>query len=519
MDLVTLDRRIADLLQEYSAEHRFEDQLFLPTREQLLDLSVRAATLLGSLPADPAPGAEAVLLGHFREQLEALLARLADDPAYPHRYIEGAHRPVLQLLYRDPRAPERRAEVLRRRLIQIPALLDAVLELLAGCGHDRREMAAAALRQGAALLEATAPRTSAAWAGEVRPVQLQNLESAFAAAAAAHREALDRLRSLPEAALPRQGLPYAEWLQRAFGLPVAELEARAGADVERLQAEIGRMAADLKPGATPAELLQAAPAGGSPSALVAELQELVARCRAVAAASVPLPPGESCSVELPPDPLQERYSPGGYAGPNIWAGGLQGTLYAGAGLQRLHRLWRHTLALRGSYPGLHTQFAWAAARPLPETFRYAARHGRSAAGISGAAWRAESRHAAVFAEPLLPLFATWRQLLAAVRLLADLTVGGRGGTLEEAADLYRRHAGLEPDLARAQAALHARERGIMALPRAGFCLYEKIQAGSGLDDAEFTRLILTHGLISPATAGRLAALSPGERAGVFRAWE
>lgn len=520
MDLALFDRHTSELLQEYGSNHRFEEQLFYPTREQLLDLSVRAATLLGSLPADPPDAVAGVLLGQFREQLETLLARLADDHAYPHRYIQGASFLVTQLLDRDPREPERRAEVLRRRLIQIRPMLEAVLELLAACGDDRRAMAAEALRQGAALLDRLAPHARQQWAGAVRPVQLQNLDSAFAAAAAAHREALDRLRALPAAAVPRQGLPYAELLPRVFGVTVAELDERAEHDVEQIQAELARLAREIRPGATAAELLAAVPACAGPDAMLAELGERVAHCRAETRRILPLPEGEECGVELVPDYLQENFAFGGYTGPNLWAGGRRGTVYTNGRIHtQMNRLWLENLALHECYPGHHTHFVWAGARPMPESFRQHALYSRATLGIEGAAHRSESRYGHFFRDPLFPLFATWRNLHTAVRLLVDLALNHRDAGLEQAVDLYGRHAGLEPAVARSQAMLQTKMRGIMVGYWTGFRHLTRIQLESGLDDTEFTRLIFTHGFISPATVARLAALPPAERARVFAAWE
>lgn len=517
MDLQQLDRKISQLHQEYNSVHSFERELFVPTPERVAEMTARAQALLTEVGPVPAGGKEGVIKALFTEVLEGLLGRLADDQGYPFRYINEVTEELNAFIDVNPRPLAEKAEVLHDRLSQYPAVFAAAAAMTARTAADRRLMTTETLENAAGLVARMRKRVAEAWAGEVAPSLLNDLDRAFAEAEVACAESTAAVIAAPLPTNPVVGLSYKDLLAQVFGVSVEELAARTQDDVAALGREMDRLAKEINPAKSADQILKEdITPYESPEAMLNAMREMTARTREMCGSLLELPAGEECRVELVPPHLSDLFPWGGYSGPSTLSGHLVGTCYInGSNYKSISRGWLMNMALHEGYPGHHTQYVCASAGAIPQSAKLTQLYSRSSHAVEGMAHRSEKKFQDIYGDPTFPLFVVYRQMHTAVRILCELEINYYGNGIPAALALYEKYMGFPAEVARGQARLQTMWRGYMTSYFTGHRQFDLIQRETGLSNEEFTRLLFTHGFLSVSTLGRLARLSPAERESVF----
>lgn len=521
MDYRHMDRKIAALLQEYNSEGTHRREVFVPEPEHITRLTDQAKTLMEEVgDAADKDGVDGVLRSHFRDVLSALLGRLEDDQAYPFRYVYQATKHLSPYIEVGADAPAEKADVLRAQLAKYPALFRATVEATGKTAPERFAMTTETLQNTVGLLRRMRARTNELWQDQLPHDVMSRLDDAFATAAAACEQAIADVGRLTPPAWPQPGLPYRELLDRVFGVSVDELAERTMDDVAALEREMERLAKEIDPAKSPRDILnEDMTPYDSGEAMLAAMRDMVAMTREMCGEILPLPKGEMCHVEPVPPHLQDLFPWGGYSGPDTLAGELEGTCYINdKNYRNITRGWLMNMALHEAYPGHHTQYVCASANAVPETAKISHLYSRASHALEGMAHRSEKKFQDIYDDPIFPLFVVYRQLHTAVRILCDLEINHYNHGIPAALKLYDKYMQFPEEVAKGQARLQTMWRGYMTSYFTGHRQFDDIQAEVGMDDAEFTRLIFTHGFLSVATIGRLARLAPEERAKVFEAF-
>lgn len=516
-----MDQKIAALLQEYNSEGTHRRDVFVPEPERVERLIHQASLLMNEVgDVSKADGVDGVLRSHFHDALSALLGRLEDDQAYPFRYVYQATKHMSPYIEVGADDPAEKADVLRAQLDKYPALFRATVEATGNTAPDRHVMTTETLQNTAGLLERMRARTNELWHDELPDDVMSRLDEAFAAARAACEQAIADVAHLEPTKYPVHELPYGELLDRVFGVSVDELAERTEDDVAALEREMERLAKDIKPGKTPREILnEDMTPYDSGEAMLAAMREMVEMTRDMCGEILPLPKGEVCHVKPVPPHLQDLFPWGGYSGPDALAGALEGTCYINdQNYRSITRGWLMNMALHEAYPGHHTQYVCASANAVPQTAKISHLYSRASHALEGMAHRSEKKFQAIYDDPVFPLFVVYRQLHTAVRILCELEINHYKHGIPAALTLYEKYMQFPEHVAKGQARLQTMWRGYMTSYFTGHRQFDAIQAEVGMSDEEFTRLLFTHGFLSVATLGRLARLSPEERATVFDAF-
>lgn len=519
MDYRQLDQQIAALLQEYNSEGTHRRDVFVPVPEGVQRLTEQAEALLeqvGDVP-ESGGGVDGVLRSHFHDALSALLGRLEDDRGYPFRYVYQATKHLSPYVEVGADTPAEKADVLRAQLEKYPNLFRATVEATGQAPAERYVMTTETLQNTVGLLERMRTRTQNLWQKEVAGDVLSALDEAFAGAKAACEEAIADIGRLTPSTSPVQGLPYRDLLARVFDVSVDELAERTKDDVAALEREMVRLAQHIKPGKSPREILNDDMTPyESGDAMLAAMRDMVAVTQQMSGEILSLPRGEVCHVEPVPPHLQDLFPWGGYSGPDALAGELAGTCYINdKNYRSITRGWLMNMALHEAYPGHHTQYVCASANAVPQSAKISHLYSRASHALEGMAHRSEKKFQHIYDDAIFPLFVVYRQLHTAVRILCELEINHYENGIPAALALYEKYMQFPEEVAKGQARLQTMWRGYMTSYFTGHRQFDDIQAEVGMDDAEFTRLIFTHGFLSVATLGRLAKLSPGERDSVF----
>ncbi len=517
MDVRRLDSTISLLHQEYNSAHTYENRLFVPSPDRVNGMIARARALLAEVGPVPESGKEGVIKAIFTEVLESLLGRLADDQGYPFRYINEVTEDLNPFIEVNPRPAVERAEVLIQRLSQYPALFEGAVAMTGRTAEDRRVMTVETLQNVAGMLPRMRTRSADLWNGQVAASTLAHLENAFQQAEAACARAQQSVSQLPVAAQPVMGLTYKDLLAQVFGASAEELAARTREDVASLQREMDRLAREINPTKTADQILKEdITPYESPEKMLEAMREMSTKTRELCASLLDLPAGEECRVELVPPHLNDLFPWGGYSGPDTLSGHLVGTCYInGSNYQNISRGWLMNMALHEAYPGHHTQYVCTSAGKIPQSAKMTQLYSRGSHAVEGMAHRSEKKFQDIYGDPTFPLFVVYRQLHTAVRILCELEINYYGNGIPAALELYRQYMGFPPEVAKGQARLQTMWRGYMTSYFTGHRKFDVIQKETGLENAEFTRLLFTHGFLSVETLGRIARLTREERDHLF----
>lgn len=280
---------------------------------------------------------------------------------------------------------------------------------------------------------------------------------------------------------------------------------------------MARLAREINPAKTADQILKEdITPYESPEKMLQAMREMTARTRELCSSLLDLPAGEECRVELVPPHLNALFPWGGYSGPDTLAGHLVGTCYInGNNYQNISRGWLMNMALHEAYPGHHTQYVCTSAGAIPRSAKLTQLYSRGSHAVEGMAHRSEKKFQEIYGDPTFPLFVVYRQMHTAVRILCELEINYYGHGIPAALELYSKYMGFPPEVARGQARLQTMWRGYMTSYFTGHRQFDAIQRETGLDDAEFTRLLFTHGFLSVATLGRIARLTQEERNHLF----
>lgn len=505
-----IDSRVARLVEEYGSEGRFIERLFVPSQEALDRLTSRARAILSELQVtEPQDRSEALLIQHWVEVLDTLLARMEDDRAYPFRYVSSVTQGIASFVELDARPIPRKIDILRSRMDQVPLVVESVCCRNADIPGRGRNMTVETLNNAASLIGRMSERVATSWLQPGVRGLLDSMQVAREACLAAGQ----RVRALPEAADPIKGLPYGDLLDRVFGASVEELAARTKDDVRALLQKMRRAADEIRPGASPGQVLREDFHGyGNPESMLYEMKKYVAMTREMCVGIVDLPAEERCVVTAVPDHLQDLFPWGGYSGPDGLSGHLTGYCYVNTeNLEGVNRGWLMNMALHEAYPGHHAQYVCASGADVPRTAKTTTLYSRASHASEGMAHRSEDVYQGLFDDPLFSLFVLYRRLHTAVRILCELELNYSGKGDESALALYSEHLGFDEATARGQIRLQHMWRGYMTSYFTGYRKLAEIQETAKMGDDAFTRLIFSAGFVSLSTLEALSRLPAGER--------
>ncbi len=489
--IAELDRQLVDLWTRYASSGQHERTLFLPGAEQIADVQKGLETLQGSLDlATPSTFLDKITLLQVRNTTDVLSFRVADDQAFPYRYLGNLSGGVNQLLMMDARPLEERLEILAARLKYAPPLLEGVIDASRRVDDASRDMVREYIDSLLSVLAGLPEQLESLGADTSSMTGIIGAAQDAAARALAHLAVLE-----PATGDIAMALPYNERLRRVWGIDVEDLLEWHEEEIEKCLNRLNAIAREIDPNRDPYEILETdLPSRDRPEDMFPLMETFVAQAREHALDYITLPEGEVCEVWPVPAQLKDSYPWGGYNGPDPLLRNLHGAVFLNEyNYESVTLGWLEMMAIHECYPGHHAQKVKAAASSLPDSFRVAHLMNRAGPLNEGIAHRSETLLQHIFPEPAFPLFVAYRRLHTAVRIKVDLALHHFGKPLEEGDRIYQEYMRFSPKAARGQVRFQELWPGYMTIYYYGQKYLADLQKRLGWDDQTFTELIFSVG--------------------------
>ncbi len=503
-----LDGEIVDLWTQYAGTGEYEGEIFLPTEPNLQRMEDRLESLLQRIrDVEPTNALERITLVHIANTADVLSFRVADDRAFPFRYLANLAGSINPLLTMDERSPEVRGTVLADRLSRAENLLAVVNSQCPEMDQSARDMVREHLDSLEGILAGLPERT------ELLADSVRELPRIITRARTAVEEARQHYDDLLPPTHPREPLPYEERLRRVWGIKLEELLEWHEEEIDSCVDTFRRIAAGIDPNRDPHEILETdLPSCDRPEDMFPLMEDFVARAREASLSYISLPPGEACAVHPVPEQLKDSYPWGGYSGPDPLQESLRGAVFLNDHNYRAVTLgWMEMMAIHECYPGHHAQRVKTAASDLPKSFKLSHLMNRSGPLNEGIAHRSEPLLQHIFPERAFPLFVAYRRLHTAVRIRADLLLHHYGRPVEEAMHLYEKYMEFSPQAARGQVHFQDLWPGYMTIYYYGQKYLDEMQGRLGWDDPTFTETIFSIGYSGLEVLEEVAKMPPAER--------
>ncbi|MFO8059398.1 MAG: DUF885 family protein [Bacillota bacterium] len=509
-----LDHRLVNLWTRYASSGEHETRIFLPTREGVAQLQEKLRKLQGDLEsAEPEGFLDRVTLLQMSNVLDALSFRVADDLAFPFRYLSGLSGSVNHLLSMDTRPLQQRLDIMAARLGGTAPLLEAVIDRSRQVDDESRGMVREYLDSLERIL-ADLPEQLASLDADTATLSgtAQSTRDAVARALA-HLDVLE-----PAGDGLATPLPYRERLMRVWGIDLEELLSWHEEEIEECAGRLNAIGAEIDPDRDPYEILETdLPSRDRPEDMFPLMEGFVARAREHSLDYITLPEGEVCEVRPVPAQLRYSYPWGGYNGPDPLLGNLQGAVFLNEWNYRAVTLgWMEMMAIHECYPGHHAQKVKTAASSLPDSFKLSHLMNRSGPLNEGIAHRSETLLQHIFPEPAFPLFVAYRRLHTAVRIKVDLVLHHFGRPVSDGVQIYQQYMRFSRDAARGQVRFQELWPGYMTIYYYGQKYLSDLQDRLGWDDETFTELIFSVGYSGLNVLEEIIRAAPEERDAAVR---
>ncbi len=437
----------------------YDDRLEIPTADLVADEIADLASTRRAVEALPAPDPNTLdwldrqaLVAHI-DQEQLFLAEIQHWRTDPIEPVESAIGSIFGLLMRRDVSKPETAEAIRKRLLAIPAFLQATRQTIDHPIHMWVTAARPTTQGGIEFFRQAIPELAA------RHSKLESgLKQATDSACQAlrdHNDWLNELESKPLAEDPAVGEKVLEQIVRVgHGLPFSldELDEIAGREISRVKREMDEIARSIDPKLTWSQILEDGRRefASQPHELLREYREATIglRDRLVSDGVLDLPPGECCEVISTPPFLRAVIPSAAYSSPGPLDEIQRGIFYVSDTPPSLspdeyranvgqHYCFESTCA-HEAYPGHHVQLCWA--NHATSLARQMAHH-----IIFMEGWTLYCEQLIVdlgyLATPIWRLDCLLSQLWRACRIRIDVRVHSRKMTVREAIDMLKRELG------------------------------------------------------------------------------
>jgi uncharacterized protein (DUF885 family) len=437
----------------------YDDRLEVPSADLIADQVNDLAATKRQVETCPAPSAGTLemldrqaLLAHLdREHLS--LTAIQHWRTNPIEPVESAIGSIFGLLMRRDVSKPETAEAIRKRLLAIPAYLDAARRNIDRPIRMWVTAARPTAQGGVEFLKGAIPQLA-----QQHPQLETGISEAAEMACQALREYDAWLQSLDAKTLnddPAVGESVLQKIVRVgHGLPYSldELDAIAGREIERIKRELDEVARAFDPNRSWHQILDDArnEFAARPRDLLKEYRESAfgLRDRLVADGVLDLPPGEVCDVISTPAFLRSVIPSAAYSSPGPLDAIQRGIYYVSDPPPTLppdeyranvgQHFGLESTCAHEAYPGHHVQLCWA--NHATSLARQMAHHIIFMEGwtlyceqlmvdlgyLSGPIWQLDCLHS---------------QLWRACRIRIDVRVHARAMTVREAIDMLKRELG------------------------------------------------------------------------------
>lgn len=524
-----MDKKLALLYYRLRSGECFEDELFLPTDEQMEKLWKRWQELEREVDALPAPDAVFTMMkGHFQDFCDTLSYELNDAEMTPERGLLGFRQHFQRYVINDRREDEVRLGAMLLRMEQMTAAEDTWRELFF-LRKNPAQGAALARNLGRARLELLEePQYLAGYFPTFTEEARQKVTEAINRLAAMMGRLAEQLGlgTASDADLLRDDLSvtvrmepeaYRTLLKKQLGVSLEELLAWQDEEMNRTRAEVFEIAAALDIPDPPHTMQEVSDvlfryAGPCDSAeeMYERAEKYLTRTRAVAHEYVTLPQDENCLCVPLPVCFKDGYPWGGYEGGDFRVRPFIGYMFLNQyNYQNITDGWIKLNALHEAYPGHHVQYVRAAVDTTPETVKIGA---KLIPLLEGTCLRTERAFTDTYPEdPFFPLFVAFRRHHTAVRIYVDLMLYYYGVTLEQAIEIYQRELGFDRVTARKQVQAHQTSPGYFTCYYYGMKKLCQWEQEYGFSKKEYTELLFSAGYVSLDTFHAYIRLTPEER--------
>ena len=493
-----MDARAAQMVLSYQQEVGHEKQPFIPTSDniqKLLDKIDREIDRAGEFE-------EALWRNHFTGFLQSFRFKVNLDRLLPYDFVARQAKSLYSLIRSDPRPRRERESIIEARIEGIPAILNAVTELLPQVTEYRRGQLRGALDALRTNLKLTAE-----WSEDDGASSNSRLiESAL--------QACDELQqSTEDCPLPEQGHQFEldDCLREGMQVPFDYIYSWYEEEVQRTRSRFLELASAIDPKKDPMTILSECPQGfSSQEELFSETRRIIGYLRAAALNYVTLPEGESCDVIATPEERKMSCPTAHYSGTSPLLDSLTGNV----GLN-VDNLSHFTLAnLEGTlshevYPGHHTHGVKTTASDLPLTFKIRLPGTRCLS--EGVAHRSETLMIPYFEDPIAELASAHRSYYCAYRVKAEVELYHHHKPKEEVMNTYIEDLGTNEFSARGQLRAHMMFPADAVSYYTGMKYLRELREDSSLSKSEFIDETFSYGKVTLETMSDILSLPTDKR--------
>jgi len=526
-----LDHDLAEFSDQMHGGRAYETVLFIPDKAHKEIMQAKLNALKKRVDEIEAPDAVFEILKiHFQDFLEAQQMRFENafsNPSRTFRFLSY----MLSHSERDSRDDTLKADILRKKVVQVPLLWDALVaectepqqfaDLYRGCVSlkNSMEIYLPDLPKAFPTLSEAELTETIACVEDLQKKLDGWMESIKEKADSAPDGVKVSEGQRPESAvLPQDIEKYRQALRVNMGVDLDELLEWHEAEIEKTRNECLAIAAKLNVPEAPAKnmrevndiLFKYAGPADSPEEMYDRARTYLKRARAAAHEYVWLPEDEQCEVRKVPVEIKGSYPWGGYGGGCTFRRPMLGGFFLNNfNYKAITDGWIKINCLHEAYPGHHVQWIRRMTDPIPETFKIGAKNVPLG---EGTCIRTERAFEFVFAEdPYYPLFVAYRRHHGSVRIKVDLYLRYFGKTIGDAVALYEDELGFDHNTARMQVQSHENDYGYFTSYYYGLKKLEDWERLYGYDKKTFTGLLFDVGQISIENFERFLKLSEEDK--------
>lgn len=525
-----LDDRLADFHYKVKSEDNYETIQLIPTEEAYEALKAELEELGKEVEALPAPTKPCeVWKAHFHDFVFSEKNELEGLFANPARIFDRISFFFIRHFRNDARPDVMRADIIEKKLSQVPAIMDAIRSR-AGKLTDKRKAAMVNLCNHCArttrgiipkipsyMKQASFDAEKVAHLAEVMNTYCDRLE-AFAAEPLWQTDIPKEDVNNYDLRIPFDEKYYRDLLHDLRGVELDELLSWYEEEIEKTRENVYRIAralpipendpksmADVK-----AILDKYAGAPDNPEEVLIRGRKYLDRAQAGGRKYVWYPEDEYCQLYGACEYLKYSWPWGGAGSGNPRQRPLMGVIwYNDANYTAVTDGWMKMMSIHETYPGHHIQFVRCTTDKIPETAKIGACHMPL---IEGTAHRSEHVFEWIYEEdPFYPLFVAYRRHHTAVRIKVDLMLRYFGKTIGEAVQVYKDELAFDERSARGQVKQHEEMEGYFVVYYYGYKKLTEWEEKYGYDVKTYSELLFSVGKISVNNFEKFLQMNKAEK--------
>lgn len=511
-----LDKELALYSNKLKNERRYETNLFVPDISQFKLVGGELKGLRNKVEnISKIDDVTSILQEHFMDFISGQELKLKQLYERPSEHINIFSNTFRNIVRRDSRSDNIRAEILIKRFEQADKIWDGILtwidkvsflylrELIDSCNLYINTMEVETKK-----LSIYFPNLNKNQLNELSN-SIQNLSYKmgewikFTKKIMLSKNMTDAGETLETDTIKFDESYYRFLLSNNYGIDLDELLSWYEEEVEKTRNEVFEIASKLKiSGPIPKTmkevndiLLRYAGPCDTPEEMYRRANEYIKRTRAVCHEFVNLPDDEICVVNETPEQYKFSWPWGGYGGGCPRRRPLIGEMFLNRyNYKAVTDGWIKMNTVHESYPGHHVQFVRTTLDPIPETMKIGA---KAIPLMEGTAHRSERAFEFIFAEDeFYPLFVAYRRHHTSVRIKSDLWLRYFGRPIGDAVQLYIDELDFDRKTARGQVKQQEEMQGYFTCYYYGMKKLSDWEKLYGYDKKTFTELLFSPGRIS-----------------------